>query len=110
MDKITRKTSFEQWFSPISNKLFENQVKNLYLDYYTKKLHMASFMKLLLFAQLHETESLRALSDCIFSEGLRHVTSLDSIRFSKLGRRLNQVPTDFFQSETQEAGNTLIKS
>ncbi|WP_391207737.1 IS4 family transposase [Psychrobacillus sp. L4] len=98
MDKITRKTSFEQWFSPISNKLLENQVKNLHLDYYTKKLHMASFMKLLLFAQLHETESLRALSDCVFSEELQHVTNLDSISFSQLGRRLNQVPTDFFQS------------
>ena len=59
---------------------------------------MASFMKLLLFAQLHDTESLRALSDCVFSEELQHVTSLDSISFSQLGRGLNQVPTDFFQS------------
>jgi IS4 transposase len=98
MDKNTRKTSFEQWVSPISNKLFENQVKNLHLDYYTKKLHMASFMKLLLFGQLHETESLRALSDCVFSEELQQATNLDSISFSQLGRRLNQIPTDFFQS------------
>ena len=59
---------------------------------------MASFMKLLLFAQLHETESLRALSDCVFSEELQHETNLDSISFSQLGRRFNQVPTEFFQS------------
>jgi IS4 transposase len=98
MDKITRKTSFEQWLSPISDKLFEEQVKRLQLDYYTKKLHMASFMKVLLFAQLHETESLRALSDCVFSEELQHATNLESISFSQLGRRLNQVPTEFFQS------------
>ena len=28
MDKFTRKTSFEQWFSPIAQQLFEKRVKN----------------------------------------------------------------------------------
>lgn len=98
MDKITQKTSFEQWFSPISNDLFEEQVKTYQLNYYTKKLYMASFMKLLLFAQLHETESLRALSDCVFSEELQNAMNLDAISFSQVGRRLNQVPTEFFQT------------
>ncbi|RKI97983.1 IS4/IS5 family transposase, partial [Butyricicoccus sp. 1XD8-22] len=48
--------------------------------------------------QLHETESLRALSDSVFSEELQNATFLESISFSQLGRRLNQVPTEFFQS------------
>ena len=56
MDKFTRKTSFEKWLSPISNELFEELVNTHRLDYYTKKLHMASFTILLLHAQLHETE------------------------------------------------------
>ena len=98
MDKFTRKTSFEQWFSPISTDLVEELVKASRLNYYTKKLHMASFMRLLLFAQLHETESLRALSDCVFSEELQNATNLNSISFSQLGRRLNQIPTEFFQT------------
>lgn len=98
MDKFTRKTSFEQWLSPISNNLLGEQVKNYHLNYYTKKLHMTSFLKLLLYAQLHETESLRALSDCVFSEELQNATQLDSISFSQLGRRLNLVPTEFFQT------------
>jgi len=98
MDKFTRKTSFEQWLSPINQKLFYEQVKTYQLDYYTKKLYMASFMKLLLYAQLHETESLRALSDAIFSDELQCATGLESISFSQLGRRLNQIPTRFFQS------------
>ena len=97
MDKITRKTSFEQWASPISNELFADQVKSHCLDHYTKKLHMASFTKLLLYAQIHETESLRAVSDCVFSEELQEATNLESISFSQLGRRLRQVPTAFFQ-------------
>lgn len=33
MDKFTRKTSFEQWFSPISTDLFEELVKT---SIYTK--------------------------------------------------------------------------
>ncbi|WP_062106120.1 IS4 family transposase [Bacillus niameyensis] len=97
MDKFTRKTSFEQWLSPVSKHLFEEQVKNHQLNYYTKKLHMESFWRLLLYAQLHETESLRALSDCVFSEELQSATSLESISFLQLGRRLNQIPTEFFQ-------------
>ena len=55
-------------------------------------------MKLLLYAQLHETESLRAISDSVFSEELQQETNLDSISFSQLGRRLNNVPTAFFQA------------
>jgi len=51
-------------------------------------------MKLLLFARPHETESLRALSDCVFLEELQQATQLDSISFSQLGRRLSQL-SDF---------------
>lgn len=98
MDKFTRKTSFEQWFSFLNLSLFEEQVKTHQLNYYTKKLYMASFMKLLLYAGLHETESLRALSDAVFSEDLQRATGLESISFSQLGRRLKQIPTAFFQT------------
>ena len=57
MDKSTRKTSFTQWMSPLNPTLFEEQVAIHHLNAYTKKLYMASFMKLLLYAQLHQTES-----------------------------------------------------
>jgi len=39
MDKITRKTSFGQWFSSINLQLFEENVKTMRLDYYTKKIN-----------------------------------------------------------------------
>ncbi|WP_445684031.1 hypothetical protein [Ureibacillus sp. FSL W8-0352] len=45
MDKFTRNTSFEQWFSPIHFNLFDDMVKVYQLDCYTKKLYMASFLK-----------------------------------------------------------------
>ncbi|MEG0450103.1 MAG: DUF4372 domain-containing protein, partial [Lysinibacillus sp.] len=78
--------------------LFEELVKTYQLNYYTKKLYMASFIKLLLFAQLHETESLRALSDAVFADELQHATGLESISFSQLSRRINRIPSEFFQS------------
>ncbi|SFA55842.1 putative transposase [Anoxybacillus pushchinoensis] len=97
MDKITRKTSFGQWFSPINLQLFEEQVKTMKLDYYTKKLTTESFLKLLLFAQLEEIESLHALSDCLFDDQLQKGVGLNSISISQLSRRLNGINPDLFQ-------------
>jgi IS4 transposase len=97
MDKITRKTSFGQWFSPINLQLFEEQVKTMKLDYYTKKLTTESFLKLLLFAQLEEIESLNALGDCLFDDQLQKGIDLDSISISQLSRRLNGMNPDLFQ-------------
>ena len=97
MDKFTRKTSFEQWFTPISSTKLEELVNTYQLNYYTKKLHIASFLKILVFAQLNEIESLRAVSDTLFSDDLQKATNLESISFSQLGRRLNQVPTEVLQ-------------
>ncbi len=62
---------FGQWFSPINLQLFDEQVKALKLDFYTKKLTTESFLKLLLYAQLEEVESLHALSDCLFDDQLQ---------------------------------------
>ncbi len=83
------KTSFGQWFSPINLRIFEEQVKTMKLDYYTKKLTTESFLKLLLFAQLQEVESLHALGDCLFDDQLQHAIDLDFISISQLSRRLN---------------------
>ena len=97
IDKITRKTSFGQWFSPINLQLFEEQVKTLKLDYYTKKLTTESFLKLLLFAQLEEIESLHALGDSLFDDELQKEIDLESISISQLSRRLNRLNPDLLQ-------------
>lgn len=97
MDKFTHKTSFEKWLSPIFSEKIEELVETHHLDHYTKKLHFESFFKLLVFAQLNETESLRAVSDTLFSDDLQRATALESISFSQLGRRLSAIPTMVFQ-------------
>ncbi|QNR08972.1 DUF4372 domain-containing protein [Macrococcoides canis] len=49
--------------SLINFKNISKQIEILKLDHYTKKLDTSSFIKLLLFSQLIESESLRAMSD-----------------------------------------------
>lgn len=97
MDNFKQKTLFEQWLSPISSKKLDKLVEAYHLNYYTKKLHLASFLKLLLFAQLNEAESLRAISDALFSEKLQKATGLQSISFSQLVHRLNKALQKYFK-------------
>jgi putative transposase len=63
----------------------------------TKKLTTEFFLKLLLFAQLNEIESLHALGDCLFDDQLQKGIDLDSISISQLLRRLNGLNPDLFQ-------------
>src|SRR5699024_12567619 len=81
MDKSTRKTSFTQWMSPLNQTLFKEQVAIHLLNAYTKKLYMASFMKLLLYAQHHKTVSLRAIRDAVFYDYLQKAFKLYSFSF-----------------------------
>src|SRR5699024_7991821 len=85
MYKSTRKTSSTQWMSPLNQTLFEEQLAIHHLYAYTKKLYIASFIKLLFYAHLHQAESLRSISDAVFSDDLQNAIDLKSIRFSQLG-------------------------
>src|SRR5699024_3379359 len=98
MDKFTQNNSFTQWLSPINQNLFNNIIQKYQLDYYTKKLFIKHLVSLLFHDQLHDTDSLQSISDVLFSEELQQSLGLNSISTSQLGRRLNVIPTSFFQS------------
>ncbi|TDM05122.1 IS4 family transposase, partial [Macrococcus lamae] len=91
------KSSFEQWILPIDFKKVSAHVRYLNLDHYTKKLNTCAFIKLLLYSQLFETESLRAVSDSVFSERLQETLGFESISYSQLSRKLSEVPTEIFK-------------
>src|SRR5690554_3816091 len=91
MDKNTLKTSFGKWISPINMKKLSKQVDILKQDYYTKKLTTESFLKIMLFAQLHETESLHAISDALLDEDFQKAVGFDSISASQLSRKNNEL-------------------
>src|SRR5690625_4277964 len=91
MDKNTTKTSFGKWISPINTKKLFKQVDILNQDYYTKKLTTEAFLKIMLFAQLHETESLHAISDALLDEDFQKAVGFESISASQLSRRNNEL-------------------
>ncbi|WP_280636764.1 DUF4372 domain-containing protein [Macrococcoides bohemicum] len=74
MDKFTRKSSFEQWMSPIDFKKVSKQVTILNLDHYTKKLNTLSFVKLLLYSQL--SRKLAEVSTQIFQKIFKSILQI----------------------------------
>src|SRR5690625_1606803 len=93
MDKNTLKTSFGKWISPINMKKLSKQVEILQQDYYTKKLTTEAYLKAMLFAQLHETESLHAISNALLDEDFQEALRFESISVSQLSRKNNEVDT-----------------
>ena len=83
MDKNTLISSFGKWVSPINIQKLTEQVKELNQDYYTKKLTTEAYIKLLLFAQLHEFKSLEAMSDALLDEDLQKTLGFESISASQ---------------------------
>src|SRR5699024_6507345 len=72
-------------------KNLSKQVDFLNQDYYTKKLTTESFLKIMLFAQLHETESLHAMSDALLNEDFQKAVGFNSISASQLSRKNNEL-------------------
>lgn len=79
MDKNTLISSFGKWVAPINFSHFEKQVAATNQDKYTKKLTTMAYLKLFLYAHLHEVESLRALSDAVLDEDFGQALGLDEI-------------------------------
>lgn len=96
MDKNTLFSSFGKWVAPINIQKLSEQVEELKQDYYTKKLMTEAYIKLLLFAQLHETESLQAMSDALLDEDLQKTLGFESISASQLSRRNNEIDPAIF--------------
>src|SRR5690625_4415073 len=74
--------------SRINLKKFSNHVDILKQDYYTKKLTTESFLKIMLFAQLHETESLHAISDALLDEDFQKVVGVERSEERRVGKEL----------------------
>ncbi|MBD8003774.1 IS4 family transposase [Bacillus norwichensis] len=91
MDKNTLLSSFGKWVLPINMEKLSEQVKYLKQDYYTKKLTTEAYIKLLLFAQLHELESLHAISDALLDEDIQTTLGFESISASQLSRKNNDL-------------------
>ncbi|MTW88392.1 IS4 family transposase [Virgibacillus dakarensis] len=91
MDKNTLKSAFGKWIAPINSKKLFDQVKNLKQDSYTKKLTTEAYIKLMLYAQVHETEGLQALSDALLDTDFQKAVGFESISASQLSRKNREI-------------------
>src|SRR5690625_916249 len=93
MDKNTLFSSFGKWIEPINVLNIQERVDELQQDKYVKKMTTKAYLLLMLHAQLHEKESLRAISDGLLDEDFQDELGLQSISASQLSRKNNEVDT-----------------
>ncbi|WP_246218531.1 DUF4372 domain-containing protein, partial [Litoribacterium kuwaitense] len=88
---------YGKWVSPINIQNLPEQVEHLKQDYYTKKLTTEAYIKLL-FAQLHELESLHAISDALLDEDLQKTLGFESISASQLSRKTKELKPEILST------------
>ncbi|MBZ4688734.1 MAG: transposase, family [Clostridiales bacterium] len=96
--KDTINSTFNLLFSPIINKIFNQQLSDLEVDEYVKKLKTLQMIKLIAFAQLEQQQGLRDISNNLNNDDFSKAMELDSISASQLSRRLRDLPTELTES------------
>jgi len=96
--KDTTKTTFDQLFEPVFSKTFSKLLQQLEVDKYVKKLTAAKFIILMVYAQLGQLKSLREISDSLYNQDLSRAVKLNSISFSQLSRKLQNMVLQTVQS------------
>jgi hypothetical protein len=96
-DKDTTKSTFDQLFKPINNKIFSQQLAGLEVDKYAKKLKTQQLIELVAHAQLKQQKSLRDISNSFNEDEFSQAINLDSISASQISRRLKDLPLEAVQ-------------
>jgi hypothetical protein len=96
-DKDTMKSTFDQLFKPINNKIFSQQLDDLEVDKYAKKLKTQQLIELVAHAQLKQQKSLRDISNSFNEDAFSQAINLNSISASQISRRLKDLPPEVVQ-------------
>ncbi|WP_366921520.1 DUF4372 domain-containing protein [Metallumcola ferriviriculae] len=107
--KDTKKSTFYQLFKPILNGQFFKQIKDLGVDKYVKKLFTPQFIIFMIYAQLEQLKGLRAISNSLNNQDFSQEINLKSISFSQISRRLNNLPTEVFQTLFKDLTFKVLK-
>lgn len=96
-NKDTIKSTFFQLFSPVYNDNFIQQLADLEVDKYVKKLTTVQLIELIVYAQLNQQRGLRDISNSLNNDEFSQAINLDSISAAQLSRRLRELPTSVIQ-------------
>ena len=96
-DKDTTKSTFDQLFMPINNTIFSQQLADLEVDKYFKKLNTQQLVELIAHAQLKQQKSLRDVSNSFNNGEFSQAIHCDSFSASQISRRLRDLPPEVLQ-------------
>lgn len=91
-DKDTTQSTFFQLFKPVCSKNFLQQLDNLGIDKYAKKLATEQLIKLIAYAQMEQYGGLRDISNSLNDSEFSQAIKLDSISASQISRKLKDLP------------------
>jgi hypothetical protein len=110
-DKDTTKSTFYQLLKPVCNKIFLQQLDDLEVDKYAKKLSTQQLIELVIHAQLQQYNGLRDISNSLNNDEFSQAVHLDSISASQISRRLRDLPPEvvqlLFKSNIFEIGKEI---
>ncbi|MDK2905988.1 MAG: hypothetical protein PWQ67_340 [Clostridia bacterium] len=96
--KDTINSTFFLLFEPTFNESFFQQLTDLEVDKYVKKLTTTQLIQLMANAQLKQQRGLRDISNTCNNTEFRKEIKLESIRSSQLSRRLRDLNPEIVQS------------
>ena len=92
MDKDITKSTFLQYLTPINFEKFNEMIKSIGVDKYTKKLTTPKLIMILIYSQLTQADSLTHLSTIVSNDDdLQKMINLKSISTSQLSRTLREL-------------------
>lgn len=98
MDKATRSSCFGQWISFLNVDQVQSITTRYDANRYVKKLDLWAFLRLFLYAQIHQFKGLRDLEVAVQNnEALQSELGLDSISISQLSRTSERLNPDIFR-------------
>lgn len=99
MDKNTIKSTLTEYLVPLNPKVMLQQIQQLNLDKYVKKLDSSTTAKLFIFAQLMQIQSYTDISLKVKqNEKLQQIIELESISTSQLSRKWRDMDPAFLES------------
>ncbi len=96
-NKDTKESTFFQLYKPICNEIYQQQLDELAVDKYAKKLKTTQLIELVANAQMEQQDGLRDISSSLNDDELSQAIDLDSISASQISRRLRDLPPQAVQ-------------
>ncbi|MBS3975577.1 MAG: IS4 family transposase [Syntrophomonadaceae bacterium] len=95
--KDTTISTFHQFFGPVSSEKFRQQVEEMGVDRYAKKLYTIQLIELVANAQIEQLRGLRDISYSLSDDKISEAIALKSISASQISRKLRELPTEVLQ-------------